>query len=62
MHPVYPPPPGAPQKLCITIVSNFSWAVVPREIDDKGYAIILFSIKGGGGGNKVYYGLFENGE
>ena len=55
MNPVYPPPPGPPQKLCITIVSNFSWAVVPREIDDKGYAIILFCIEEGGGEQGVLW-------
>ena len=44
-----PPPPQ--KKLCITFVSNFSWAltVVPREIDDNGYAI-FFLEKGGEGG------------
>ena len=51
MHLVYP------QKFCITIVSNFSWVlqVVPREIEDIGYAKFW-------GVNKVHYGLCENGE
>ena len=35
--------------------------VVPREIEDSGYAI--FVLEGGGGGvNKVHYGLCKNGE
>ena len=61
MHLVYPP------KFCIIIVSNFSWVitVVPREIQDNGYA--KFGGGGGGGGagrevNRVHYGLCENGE
>ena len=38
--------PRPPKKLCITIVSNFSWAVVPREIDDNGYAIFFLYREG----------------
>ena len=43
-------------KFCITFVFNFS--VVRRENEDNGYA----KFWGGGGGNKVHYGLCENGE
>ena len=48
-----PPTPRPPKKLCITIVSNFYWAltVVPREIDDNGYG--SFFCGGGGGGQGV---------
>ena len=55
MHPVYLPPPPTPlKKLCITFVSNFSWAltVVPREIDDNGYAIFFVGGGGWGGGEQ----------
>ena len=60
MHPVYPHP-RPPKKLCITIVSNFAWVltVVPREIDDNGYAFFL----GGGGGTRcilVYVKMVNN--
>ena len=50
MHFVYP------QKFCKTIVFNFSSlsiTVVPREIEDNGYAKLW-------GVNKVRYGLCEN--
>ena len=47
MHLVYPP------KFCITILLDIT--VAPREIEDNGYAKF-----GGGGANKVYYGLSEN--
>ena len=40
--------------------------MVPREIKDNGYAIffLLLSLGGGEGGwtNKVYNGLYENGQ
>ena len=40
--------------------------MVPREIEDNGYAIFVFVELGGGGKggwtNKVYNGLYENGQ
>ena len=40
--------------------------MVPREIKDNGYAIffLVVELRGGGGGwtNKVYNGLYENGQ
>ena len=59
MHLVYPP------KFYITIVSKFLLGikVVPREIEENGYAIVFFWGGGGwsGGGrvNKVHHGLGE---
>ena len=46
MHVVYPP------KFYITIVSEFLLGikVVPREIEENGYAIVFFFLGGGGGG------------
>ena len=65
MHVVYPP------KFYITIVSEFLLGikVVPREIEENGYAIVFF-LGGGGGGegggggrvNKVHHGLGEKSE
>lgn len=52
MHLVYPP------NFYRTILSNFSWAgitVVPREIEDTGYAK-FWAV------NKVHYGLCANGK
>ena len=40
------------------VLSSVGIAVVPREIEDNGYA----KLWGGGGVNKVHYGLCENGE
>ena len=63
MHLVYPP------KFYITIVSKFLLGikVVPREIEENGYALVFFC--GGGGGesgggrvNKVHHGLGEKSE
>ena len=68
MHVVYPP------KFYITVVSEFLLGikVVPREIEENGYAIVffhfllLFFFLGGGGGggrvNKVHHGLGEKSE
>ena len=66
MHLVYPP------KFYVTIVSEFLLGikVVPREIEENGYAIVLFFFfgRGGGGGsgggrvNKVHHGLGEKSE
>ena len=60
MHLVYPP------KFYITIVSKFLLGikVVPREIEENGYAIVFFGGGGGGGGgvNKVHHGLGEKSE
>ena len=55
MHLVYPP------KFCITILFPFSpgITVVPREIKDNRYIIFFL---GGGGVNKMYYGLCESSE
>ena len=46
MHLVYPP------KFYITIVSKFLLGikVVPREIEENGYALVFFLWGGGGGG------------
>ena len=62
MHLVYPP------KFYITIVSKFLLGikVVPREIEENGYAIVFFlrGWRGSGGGrvNKVHHGLGEKSE
>ena len=47
MHLVYPP------KFYITIVSKFLLGikVVPREIEENGYALVFFVGGGGGGGS-----------
>ena len=36
--------------------------VVPREIEDDGYANLGAGVEGGGGHYKVHYGLCEKGE
>ena len=63
MHLVYPP------KFYITIVSKFLLGikVVPREIEENGYAIGFLGGWGGGGSgggrvNKVHHGLGEKSE
>ena len=63
MHLVYPP------KFYITIVSKFLLGikVVPRKIEENGYAIVFFGGGGeerGGGGRvkKVHHGLSEKSE
>ena len=65
MHLVYPP------KFYINIVSKFLLGikVVPREIEENGYAIVFFLGGGGGwverGGGRVYkvhHGLGEKSE
>ena len=62
MHLVYPP------KFYINIVSKFLLGikVVPREIEENGYAIVFWEVGGGrsGGGrvNKVHLGLGEKSE
>ena len=63
MHLVYPP------KFYINIVSKFLLGikVVPREIEENGYAIGFFFLGGGGGSgggrvNKVHHGLGEKSE
>ena len=56
------PPPLLP-KFCITILSNFSWVL--QSSQEKSKTVVnqfLFWGAGGGGGNKVHYGLCENGE
>ena len=59
----HPSPPPARPKFCIIIVFNFFWvSKSPQEIEDNGYNIISFSGGEGGGGDKVHYGLSENGE
>ena len=52
MHLVYPP------KFYITIVSEFLLGikVVPREIEENGYAIVFFFFLGGGGGERGWAG------
>ena len=45
-------------KKCITIVSNFSWVL---QIEDNTYVALTF-FWGGGEGDKVHYGLYENDE
>ena len=65
--------PGLPPKFFIPIVSNFSWVLQssqPKEkLKDNNYAkcgvcVCVWGRCGGGGGgvNKVHYGLCENGE
>ena len=51
MHLVYPP------KFYITIVSKFLLGikVVPREIEENGYALVFF-VGGGGGGERGWAG------
>lgn len=62
MHLVYPP------KFYITIVSKFLLGikVVPRKIEENGYAIVFLGGGGGAGGggrvNKVHHGLSEKSE
>ena len=61
MHLVYPP------KFYITIVSKFLLGikVVPREIEENGYAIVFWEGGGRSGGgrvNKVHLGLGEKSE
>ena len=53
--PPLPPPPK--KKLCITIVSNFSWVftVVRREIEDHACAKL-----GGGGGGNIMRCIMDN--
>ena len=54
------PLPPAPPKFCITIVFDFSWEECNTQ--EKWEAIGLRKIWGGGGGvNKIPYGLCENG-
>ena len=53
MHLVYPP------RLCITIVFDFSWNDCNTQENWKQW---LFKIQGGGGDDKVHYGLCESGE
>ena len=54
MHLVHPP------KFCTTIVSNFSW--VTQSSQEKLKTTIVLFLWGGGGVNKVHYGLCENGD
>ena len=56
MHLVSPPPPPPPRILhthCFQLLQGNT--VVPREIEDNGYAKFC-------GVNKLHYGLCENGE
>ena len=57
MHLIYRPPAPFAQKRKKQLHNHIT--VVPREIEDNGYAKFW---KGGGGLNKVHYGLGENGE
>lgn len=53
-----PPLPSPPKKkLCITIVSDFSWVftVVRREIEDHAFAKL-----GGGGGGSIMRCIMDN--
>ena len=60
MHLVYP----RVKKNCITIVSNFSWVLQSSLEKSKTMVMQFFLVGGWGGGgeNKVHYGLCENGE
>ena len=65
MNLVHPPPPPPQKKNFHNHCFQFllSITVVLREIQDNGYAKNFLSRGGGGGGvNKVLYGLCENGE
>ena len=48
-----------PPKFCITIVSNFSWVLQSSQEKSKTMVIQFFFLWGG---DKVLYGLCENGE
>ena len=56
-----PPPLPPPKNICITIVSNFSWGSV-QSSQEKSRTMGEQNLGGGGGVNKVHYGLRENGE
>ena len=49
-----------PLEFCITIISNFS--TVLESSQEKSKTMVMQSLGGGGGVNKVHYGLCENGE
>ena len=59
MNLVCPPPPLLParKKICITIISNFSWVV--QSSQEKSKTMVMQNC---GGANKVHYGLCGNGE
>ena len=54
MHLVYPP------QFCITIAFDFSWddSNTQRKLE----IMVMHNFSGGGGGNKVHYGLRKNSE
>ena len=51
-------------QICIAILSNFSWVLQSSQEKSKTMVIqnFLFLEEGGGGVNKVHYGVCENGE
>ena len=58
MHLVYP------QTFCITIVFDFTLKAcnTQEELETSALPFFSFFFFGGGGVNKVYYGVFENGD
>ena len=57
MHLVYP---KILHNHCFQIIQCIT--VVPREIENNGYAKFFVVVVGGGGVNRVHYGVCENGE
>ena len=60
---LFTPPPPPPQ-FCLTIVFDFSWDdCTTHEKFEMMVMQIFFRVgSGGGGANKIHYGLCENGE
>ena len=56
-------PPKVLHNHCFQFLRGITMiTVVPREIEDDGYANLGAGVGGGGGGYKVHYGLCEKGE
>ena len=47
-------------QFCITIVFDFSWGDCNTQ--EKLETMVMLNLSEGGGGNKMHYGLCENGE
>ena len=47
-------------QFCITIVLDFSWGDCNAQ--EKLETMVMLNLRGRGGGNKMHYGLYENGE
>ena len=62
MAPCLPPPlhlPSQKKHCCITIVFDFSWDDCNTQ---ERLETMVIQLLGGGGVDKVYYGLCENGQ